>query len=194
VREVLGRRVVRALRILLGVQVVEVPEELVEPMDRRQELVPVAEVVLAELAGRIAERLEQLGDRRILGPEADRRRRDADLAQPGAEDALAGDEGGAPRRAALLAVRVREPHPFVGDPVDVGRSVAHQPVAVAAEVGDPDVVAPDHENVRLLGSHARSPFVECRPPGARRVAARGRWVHHPGWAISPEPEYDTIAS
>src|SRR5262249_33459551 len=120
--------------------------------------------------------------------------RHADLAQPGAEDALAGDEGGAPRRAALLAVRVREPHPFVGDPVDVGRSVAHQPVAVAAEVGDPDVVAPDHENVRLLGRHARSPFVDWRPPGARRVAPRECGMHHPAWAISREAEYDGIAA
>jgi hypothetical protein len=38
----------------------------------RQVLVAVAEVVLAELAGGVAERLEQLGDGRVLGLEADR--------------------------------------------------------------------------------------------------------------------------
>jgi hypothetical protein len=50
VRELLLGRVVLELGLLLGVEVVEVPEELVEPMGGRQELVAVAEVVLAELA------------------------------------------------------------------------------------------------------------------------------------------------
>ena len=48
-REAVLARVVRVLRVLLGVQVVEVAEELVEPVDGRQELVLVPEVVLAEL-------------------------------------------------------------------------------------------------------------------------------------------------
>ena len=87
-KSVLGR-VVRVLRLLLGVQVVEVAEELVEAVHRRQELVPVAEVVLAELPGRVAERLEELGDRRVLRPAGRRRARQPDLAQAGAEDALA---------------------------------------------------------------------------------------------------------
>ena len=59
-------RIVGILRLLLRVQVVEVAEELVEPVHGGQELVAVAEVVLAELAGRVAERLEQIGDGRIL--------------------------------------------------------------------------------------------------------------------------------
>jgi hypothetical protein len=37
----------------------------------RQEPVLVAEVVLAELTGRVAERLEQIGDRRVLGLQPD---------------------------------------------------------------------------------------------------------------------------
>ena len=61
-----GSRVVRVLRLLLGVEVVEVAEELVEAVDRRQVLVAVADVVLAELAGRVAVLLEQVGDRRVL--------------------------------------------------------------------------------------------------------------------------------
>ena len=60
-------RVVRVLRLLLGVEVVEVAEELVEAVHGRQELVAVAEVVLAELPGGVAERLEQVGDGRVLG-------------------------------------------------------------------------------------------------------------------------------
>ncbi len=42
------------LRLLLGVEVIQVAEELVEPVDGGQVLVPVAEVILAELAGRVA--------------------------------------------------------------------------------------------------------------------------------------------
>jgi hypothetical protein len=45
--------VVRVLRLLLCVQVVEVTKELVETMNSRQELVPVAKMILAELAGGI---------------------------------------------------------------------------------------------------------------------------------------------
>ena len=86
---------------------VEVAEELVEAVVGGQVLVPVAEVVLAVLAGVVPERLEQLGDRWILGLEPELGPRQADLAQPGAVDALAGDERRAARRAALLAVGVR---------------------------------------------------------------------------------------
>ena len=54
------------LRLVLGVEVIEVAEEFVEAVHGRQELVAVAEMVLAELAGDIALRLEQLGDGRVL--------------------------------------------------------------------------------------------------------------------------------
>ena len=47
--------IVRVLGFFLGVEVVQVAEELVEPVRGRQVLVQVAEVVLAELAGRIAQ-------------------------------------------------------------------------------------------------------------------------------------------
>ena len=80
------------LRVLLGVEVVEIAEELVEAMYRRQILVAVAEMVLAELAGGIAERLEQFGDRRVLACRPDGRARNADLREAGAQRALAGDE------------------------------------------------------------------------------------------------------
>jgi hypothetical protein len=70
--EVLLGRVVRHLRLLLGVQVVEVAVELVEAVRGGQVLVQVAEVILAELPRRVAEWLEQLGDRRVLRLQADR--------------------------------------------------------------------------------------------------------------------------
>jgi len=64
-------RVVRVERVLHRVQVVEIAEELVEPMDRRQELILVAQVVLAELPRRVAQFLQRRCDRRRLGGHAD---------------------------------------------------------------------------------------------------------------------------
>ena len=52
--------VVRVLELFLGVEVVERADELVEAVRGRQRLVGVAEVVLAELRGHVALRLEQL--------------------------------------------------------------------------------------------------------------------------------------
>ena len=67
----------------------------------------------------------------------------ADLGQAGAVGVLPGDEGGAAGGAALLAVRIGEAQPLIGDAVDVGGAVAHQPIAVVAHVADADVVPPD---------------------------------------------------
>jgi hypothetical protein len=92
-------------------------------VNRRQELVAVAEMVLAELPGRIAERLEQLGERRVLVRKAFLRAGQPDLEQAGAHRALPGDEGGAAGGAGLLAVVVREDRAFVGDAVDVGCAI-----------------------------------------------------------------------
>ena len=55
-------RIVGVGRVLHRVEVIEVAEELVEAVHRRQELVQVAEVVLAELAGGVAHALERGGD------------------------------------------------------------------------------------------------------------------------------------
>src|SRR5262249_34267869 len=61
--------VVWVFRLLLGIQVIEVPEELVEAMDRRQMLVAVTQVVLAELARGVAQGLHDVGDTRIFRPQ-----------------------------------------------------------------------------------------------------------------------------
>src|SRR5215470_11083327 len=44
--------------VLHGIQMVEIPEELIEAVHRWQELVQIAEVVLAKLTGSIAHRLK----------------------------------------------------------------------------------------------------------------------------------------
>src|SRR4029453_8063022 len=70
-------RVVRLLRLLLGVEVIQVAVELVESMKGGQEFVPITEVILPDLSGHVPQRLEQFGERRILGMEALRRSRQA---------------------------------------------------------------------------------------------------------------------
>jgi hypothetical protein len=78
--------------------------KLVEAVRRRQVLVTVAEVVLAELARCIPERFEELGDRRVFVLEADLRARQSDLAQAGPVGALPSDERRTPGVAALFAI------------------------------------------------------------------------------------------
>ena len=53
VRRVL--RIVGQFRLFLGVEMIEVAEEFIEPVDGRQGLVAVADMVLPELAGGVAE-------------------------------------------------------------------------------------------------------------------------------------------
>ena len=149
VRKIPWVRVIRQFRLFLGVQVIQIAVELVEAVHCRQIFVAVAEMVLAELRGRIAQRLEQFGDRRVFLGQADRGGRQSDFGQPGAQAVLTGDERRPSGRAALLAVVVGETHALLGDAVDIGRPVAHQPVAVAAQIGNADIVAPDHDDVRL---------------------------------------------
>ena len=143
-------RVVRVARILHRVEVIEVAVELVEAVHRRQELVQVAEVVLAELAGGVAHRLQRRGDGGRLRRHADRRASLADRRQPGADRQLAGDEVGAAGRAAGFGVVVGEAHAFGRHAVEVGRAHRHHPLVVGADVGPADVVAHDHDDGAVL--------------------------------------------
>ena len=105
------------VRALPRVEVVEVAEELVEAVDGRQELIPVAQVVLAELAGGIALRFEQ---RRQWSASsvwnADRRARQADRGH-----ARCGSGSWPVMKAARPAVQlgsrvvVGEQHAFLGE-------------------------------------------------------------------------------
>jgi hypothetical protein len=42
------------------------------------------------------------------------------------------------------------PHAFLGNPVDVGRAIAHYAHGIGADVRDADVIAPDDQDVRLV--------------------------------------------
>ena len=75
------------------------PEELIEAVHRWQRFVPVADMVLAELSGGIAEILEQTANRRIELAHAHRRAGETDLAESGSNDVLTGKKRRAARGA-----------------------------------------------------------------------------------------------
>ena len=155
-------RIVRVLWLLLGVQVIEVAEELVEAVHGGQELVAVAEVVLAKLAGHVALGLEQFGERRVLVGQALLGARQADLQQAGAKRGLAGDECGAAGGAGLLGVVVGEDRALLGDAVDVGRRYPSCRV-VGADVPMP-ISSPKMTRMLgfLPGRHGRRPLLGLR--------------------------------
>ena len=81
VREILLVRVVTQLGLFFGIEVVQVAEELVEAVVRRQELVAISEVVLAELCGGVTLRFEGASDRRVFTAHAEIGPRHPDLGQ-----------------------------------------------------------------------------------------------------------------
>src|SRR5262249_54135360 len=125
------------------VQVIEVAEELVETVRGGQELVPIAQVILAELAADVAERLQHVGDRRVLRLKPEIGTGEAYFRQAGPDRRLASNECRTAGGAALLPVPVCEVATLLRNPVDVRGAIPHDPVVVHADVEPPDVVPPD---------------------------------------------------
>src|SRR5580700_944431 len=121
-------------------------------------------MVLAELAGGVPLRLEQLGDGRIFGLQADGGAGHADFREAGADRVLPRDEAGSSGGAALLRIVIGKEPTFVSDAVDVRRPVTHHAVTKLADVPDADVVAPKDEDIRFLGRHSsRTSLCEILP-------------------------------
>src|SRR5207249_1004454 len=140
-------RVVGMRRIFHCIQVIEVAEELIEPMDGGQELIEIAEVVLAELPGGVALRFERGGNRASLSWYPDLGARLADCGHPRADGQFAHDEVRATSRATRLGVIVGEQHPFLGDLVEVRCPASHHPTVVGADIPDADIIAHDEDDV-----------------------------------------------
>ena len=132
------------------VEVVEIAPELLEAVRRRQRVGVVAQMVLAELAGAVAEIVQELGHRRRAGPQVARAARQLRRDHAGAQGMHAGEEGVAPGGAALLGIVVGEHRPLLADPVDVGRLADHQAAMVDRGLHLADVVAHDEQDVGLL--------------------------------------------
>ena len=166
-------RVVAVGRVFHRVEVIEVAIELIEAVHGRQELVEVAEVVLAELAGGVAHGFQRRRDGRRLRRHADRGAGLADRGKAGADRQFAGDEVGASCRAARLGVVVGEAHAFGGELVEVWRPARHDALVVGADVEPADVIAHDEDDVRPLAGRCGAAGVLAAAP-ARNLSARPR--------------------
>src|SRR6059036_2823409 len=108
-------------RVLHGIEVIQIAEELVEAVNRGKKLVSVAEVVLAKLTGGIAASLQRRGDRTGFRREAEFRARLSDRGHTRADGKLSGNEVGATRRAACFGVVIGEEHALLGKLVEIRR-------------------------------------------------------------------------
>ena len=142
-------RIVIVFGLFFSIQVIEVAVELIKAVDRRQKLVAIAQVVLADLCCRVTHRFEQFRNRWIFCLNPLRGARHANREQSGTEGVLAEDERRASRSAGLLCVVVSEHDPFFGNSINVRRTAAHQTSVVGADVTDTNVVAPDDQDVGL---------------------------------------------
>ena len=145
--------------LLHRVEVIEIAPVFLEAVRGRQRRGVVAEMVLAELAGVVAEVEQEFRERRRAGPQIGRAAGQLRRDHAGAQRIHAGEEGVAARGAALHGDIVHEDRAFVADAVDVGRFAHHQAAVVDARLHPADVVAHDEEDVGLgllRGSPARS--------------------------------------
>ena len=142
-------RVVGMLRLFLGVEVIQIAEKFIEPVIGRQHIVAVAKVVLAELAVHVPLGLENGGDGGILHTHAFRGTRQPDLGQAGAHGRLPGNEGRTTGSTGLLSIPVGEQGTLFCDAIDVGGLIPHHAQVIGADVELANIVAPDHQDVRL---------------------------------------------
>ena len=123
----------------------------------RQRIGVVAQMVLAELAGVVAEVAQEPGDRRGAGPQIGRAARELRRDHAGAQRMHAGEEGVAAGRAALLGVVVGKLRAFLADLVDVRRLADHKALVIDARLHPADVIAHDEEDVGFLLAVVRLP-------------------------------------
>src|SRR5215472_17922339 len=107
-------------------------------------------MVLAELTGCIAERLEQVSNSRIFRLKSDCRSWHSDFGQAGAEWVLAADEGCTAGGTTLLAVVVGEGTALFGNPINVGGVITHHAVAEMTNIPRANIIAPQDKDIRLL--------------------------------------------
>src|SRR5262245_31043290 len=132
------------------VEVIQIPKELVEPVDCRQELVQIAQVILAKLSRGVALRFERGGNRAGLCRQACFSTRLADCRHPCADREFTRDEVRTTRRATRLSVIVGKQHSFLCKLVEVWRPSGHHTTMVRADVPHPNVIAHDEKDVGFL--------------------------------------------
>src|SRR5215467_4763077 len=139
--------VVGMRRVFHGVEVIKIAEELFEAVNCRQIFVEIAQVILSELACRVAHRLENGSNGGCLGRNPNFRACLADGGQTGSNRQLPGDEVGSAGRATRLRVVVGEPHTLSRHSVEVRRATRHHALVIRPEVKPPDIVTHDDDNI-----------------------------------------------
>ena len=135
---------------LHGVEVIQVAPVFLEAVRGRQCFKMIAEVILAELAGRVAEVQQELGDRRRARAQPGRTAWQLRRDHAGAQRVHAGEEGIAPGGAALLGVIRHEDCALVADTIDVGRLAHHETAVIDGRLHPADVVTHDEQDVGFL--------------------------------------------
>src|SRR5215813_10379215 len=107
-------------------------------------------MVLAELAGVVAEIKQELGNRRGAGSQIRRAPGKLRRDHTSAERIHAGEEHVAPRRAALHGIVGGELPTLRTDTVDVGSFANPDALVVETHLHPADVVTHNEQNVRLL--------------------------------------------
>jgi len=103
----------------------------------------IAEVVLAELSGRVTEIEQELCKAWRAGSQVRRTARELRRNHTCAHRSHAGNEGVASRRAARLGVVGHEPPALLGDAIDIWCFTHHQALVIAARLHSADVITHD---------------------------------------------------
>src|SRR6266516_6538511 len=123
----------------------------------------VAEMVLAELAGAVAQIVEERGESGRPGPQVGRAARELRRDHARAQRIHAREEGIAPGRATLLSVVGHHDRAFFRNPVNVWRFPDHQAAMIAARLHPADVIAHDEQDIGFLVLRlCRSDYAEKR--------------------------------
>ena len=143
-------RIIGVRGIFHRIEVIQVAKEFVEAVDRRQEFIQVAQMILAELAGGVPLRFERGGNRASLGRQSGFGACLADGGHAGADGELARDEVRAAGRATGFRVVIGEQHSLFGQLVEIRRPAGHQPAVISADIPHADIIAHDEHDVRLF--------------------------------------------
>ena len=122
---------------------------MVEALSRGEELRQVPEMPLADHHRLIATGFGHLGQRHLVGMQADAVGREEHTGHADARAVAAGQEAGPRHRADRRRVEAREAHAFRGEPIQVGR--AQGLVAEGADVRVAHVVDEEDDDVRGSG-------------------------------------------
>src|SRR4029077_5723988 len=110
----------------------------------------IAKVILAELAGGIAQIVQELGEGRRAGRQIRNGARQLRQHHPRAVRMHSGEEGRAPGRAARLGVVSHEYAAFLRDAIYAWCFPDHQAAMIAARLHPADIIAHDEQDICFL--------------------------------------------